>query len=478
MTPRRLRGLRCSLGHLGVPAPLVHDLGFLAGQDGAAQGLECDALAPVEERAQALVVAGVLVAVVDGHVREVHEGRERIGGVRLFVVGQEALGLLEERLGVLGRGRALCPGQLEVRGRHQEAVLLRGTEGAQHDALGVRGVVVEAMLGSLEAARALGAIVGPQPEGEHGPPGLVHDLLAELDGLGEDDLFLGIEERHLADLLEVHADGVVDADHVLRHGVELGLRGGLVLLVVLDLGRWLLPGLLLALLDADLHAELSGSVEVASAQFLLVLGHDGVPVHVTLAALKDRSRPCCQAADQGAGKERPCDPGQGRLQAGHEGAAVEGSLVGSSLLSGLESLPELTCRCRHEGVLGHAGGGGIQVARVGEEQAQQRRLRRLQGALHGARIERVRLGHDGLQVDARTDVAIVTSTASPSRCRLRSAQGLKELALLHAGAAGQQLHVPVPTDGSRWCATSAARQPRAAHGQARCAGHGASRRGR
>ena len=78
----------------------------------------------------------------------------------------------------------------------------------------------------------------------------------------------------------------------------------------------------------------------------------------------------------------------------------KGLWSGSSLQRGLESLPELTCRCRHKGVLGHSGGSGIQLARVGEEQAQQRRLRRLQGALHGTRIERVGLGRDGLEVDA------------------------------------------------------------------------------
>src|SRR6266571_891321 len=39
-------------------------------------------------------------------------------------------------------------------------------------------------------------------------------LLAELDRLGEVDLFLGREQRDLPDLLEIHADRVVDADEV------------------------------------------------------------------------------------------------------------------------------------------------------------------------------------------------------------------------------------------------------------------------
>src|SRR5438105_10205314 len=41
-------------------------------------------------------------------------------------------------------------------------------------------------------------------------------LLAELDGLREVDLFLCGEQRNLPDLLEVHADRVVDADEVAR----------------------------------------------------------------------------------------------------------------------------------------------------------------------------------------------------------------------------------------------------------------------
>ena len=171
---------------------------------------------------------------------------------------------------------------------HQQAVLLGIGEGAQHDALGVRGVVVQAMLRALPAAVALGVVAGPEPQREHRPPGLLDDLLAELDGLGEDDLLLGVQQRDLADLLEVHAHRVVDADHVLGHGVQLGLRGGLVLLVVLDLGRGLLPGLLLGFLDGDLHAQLGGGVEGGRAQLVLVLGLDDVAVQVALAALEDR----------------------------------------------------------------------------------------------------------------------------------------------------------------------------------------------
>jgi hypothetical protein len=64
-------------------------------------------------------------------------------------------------------------------------------------------------------------------EREDALPRLVDHLLAEFDGLGQDDLFLGGEERDLADLLQVHPDRVVDPDHVGGKGLEL-LGGGLV----------------------------------------------------------------------------------------------------------------------------------------------------------------------------------------------------------------------------------------------------------
>ncbi len=56
--------------------------------------------------------------------------------------------------------------------------------------------------------------------------GCLDQLLAELDGLGQDDLFLGGQQGDLADLLEVHPDRVVDPDHVGRDRLEL-LGGGL-----------------------------------------------------------------------------------------------------------------------------------------------------------------------------------------------------------------------------------------------------------
>ena len=67
-------------------------------------------------------------------------------------------------------------------------------------------------------------------------PRLLDDLLAELDGLGQDDLFLGGQQGDLADLLEVHPDRVVDADHVGADGLEV-LGGRLLDLLGVELGR-------------------------------------------------------------------------------------------------------------------------------------------------------------------------------------------------------------------------------------------------
>jgi len=66
--------------------------------------------------------------------------------------------------------------------------------------------------------------------------------LAELDGLGEVDLFFRRQERDLPDLLEVHADGIVDADEVRGEDggdavLALGLFGLLFLFLDLVIAR-------------------------------------------------------------------------------------------------------------------------------------------------------------------------------------------------------------------------------------------------
>ncbi len=200
---------------------------------------------------------------------------------------------------MLALGGSLRAGQVQVGRGPDEPVNLSHRECREHDAFGVGGVVIEAMLGSLLAAGMLGVVVGPLPEREDGLPGLFHgphlgvsqsaasELLTEFDGFGEDDLLLGLQEGHLADLPEVHADGVIDAGRVLGHGLRLGLGRGL---VVLELGRRLPPRLLLTLLDRDLQAQLGGLIQPAmDSDLIFLLGLDEVgPGVPSLAPLEDR----------------------------------------------------------------------------------------------------------------------------------------------------------------------------------------------
>ena len=76
----------------------------------------------------------------------------------------------------------------------------------------------------MRARLALGVVQRPLVERDDALPRLLDQLLAELDGLGQDDLFLGGQQGDLADLLEVHPDRVVDADHV--RGDRLEVLGG------------------------------------------------------------------------------------------------------------------------------------------------------------------------------------------------------------------------------------------------------------
>ena len=80
---------------------------------------------------------------------------------------------------------------------------------------------VRCLAGQVEGAhaamlRAFGSLssVSTQAKDDEGRPRLLDDQLAELDRLGQDDLFLGGEQRDLADLLEVHPDRVVDPDEI------------------------------------------------------------------------------------------------------------------------------------------------------------------------------------------------------------------------------------------------------------------------
>ena len=78
----------------------------------------------------------------------------------------------------------------------------------------------------------LGIVERPLVERDDPLPGRLDELLAELDRLGQDDLLLGGQEGHRADLPEVHPDRVVDPDHGRR---EL-LGGRLLALLRVELG--------------------------------------------------------------------------------------------------------------------------------------------------------------------------------------------------------------------------------------------------
>ena len=117
-------------------------------------------------------------------------------------------------------------------------------------------------------------------------PGRLDHLLAELDGLGQDDLFLGGQQGDLADLLEVHPDRVVDPDHVGGDRLELLGRGLLDLLGVelgRGIGRQLGGGVRGAVIgdhdDPDVGAVLAGrlgtEVEVLVVVFVVVATGDG-----------------------------------------------------------------------------------------------------------------------------------------------------------------------------------------------------------
>ena len=69
-----------------------------------------------------------------------------------------------------------------------------------------------AVLRVLGAGLRLRVVEGPLVEVEDGRPGSVADPDAELDGLGEDDLLLGRQQRHARDLAQVQARRVLDLE--------------------------------------------------------------------------------------------------------------------------------------------------------------------------------------------------------------------------------------------------------------------------
>ena len=174
---------------------------------------------------------------------------------------------------------------MEVGGRLEHPVLLGGSEGATHDAVGLVAIR-QPMLRVLLARLGFRPVACPLPQRQHRLLRLVDDLLAELDRLGQHDLFLGVEQRHLADLLEVHAHRIVDADHVGGDRVEL-LGRRLVRGRRVELGRRLLPGRLVGIVDRDLDTQLGGCRDAVAVLFQLILVVEQVIVVApALAALE------------------------------------------------------------------------------------------------------------------------------------------------------------------------------------------------
>ncbi len=162
-------------------------------------------------------------------------GRNVSGGRRLVVGVEELLGLLEALLGAVGLGVAAGLDQVEV-GRRDQQVLGGLRRDPLRDQLVRLRPVGQAVLRLLGPRLALGVVEGPLVERHDPLPGLLDHLLAELDGLREDDLLLGGQQGDLADLLEVHPDRVVDADHVGADGLEV-LGGRLLDLLRVELRR-------------------------------------------------------------------------------------------------------------------------------------------------------------------------------------------------------------------------------------------------
>jgi hypothetical protein len=77
------------------------------------------------------------------------------------------------------------------------------------------------VLAATYARLGFRAVAGPFEERQDRLPGLQRNLFAELDRLGQNDLFFGTQQGDAADLAQVHPDRVVDLDHVDRKGLEL-----------------------------------------------------------------------------------------------------------------------------------------------------------------------------------------------------------------------------------------------------------------
>ncbi len=146
---------------------------------------------------------------------------------------------------------------MEVGGRDQEVRRGRIADGIA-DHLGGLRPEWQPVLRLGRPRLALGIVERPLVQGDDALPGRLHEELAQLDGLGQDDLLLRRQEGDLADLLEVHPDRVVDPDHVRRERLEL-LRRGLLELLGVELRRRVEGDLQVRVrLDPDLDTQVGG----------------------------------------------------------------------------------------------------------------------------------------------------------------------------------------------------------------------------
>ncbi len=110
--------------------------------------------------------------------------------------------------------------------------------------------------------------------------GLLADLAALLHLLGELDLLLGGEKRHLADLLQIHTDRVLDGDAFRDREVDL-LDVDVEIFIVFDIDLIIIGNEKhLVVLDIVLHAEHVNPVCLEEVQRLLrVLRREGQSLH-------------------------------------------------------------------------------------------------------------------------------------------------------------------------------------------------------
>ena len=157
------------------------------------------------------------------------------GRVLLVVGREEVLGLAQEHLGAVALDVPPGLDQVEVRRRDQQILGALVRRSRRGPSCGPRRRTA-ADAAAWRSGSSLGVVGGPLVERDDPLPGRLDQLLAELDRLGQDDLFLGGQQGDLADLLEVHPDGIVDPDHVGRERLEL-LGGRLLELLGVELGR-------------------------------------------------------------------------------------------------------------------------------------------------------------------------------------------------------------------------------------------------